>query len=73
MKALSLVISDKKIFENCILQTYFLTTWPIYATNQNHLNNFVGDHPGTIPVQFGQIPISDSREEVVWTFLYNSM
>jgi len=30
----------------------------------------VGDHPGTIPVQFGQIPISGSREEVVWTFPY---
>jgi len=27
----------------------------------------VGDHPGTIPVEFGQIPISGSKEEVVWT------
>jgi len=26
---------------------------------------FVRDHPGTIPVQFGQIPISGSREDVV--------
>ena len=25
----------------------------------------VGDHPGTIPVHFGQIPISGSRKEVV--------
>jgi len=25
MKALGLVVSDKKIFENCILKTYFLT------------------------------------------------
>jgi len=25
----------------------------------------VGDHPGIIPVEFGQIPISGSREEVV--------
>jgi len=25
MKALALVVSDKKIFENCILETYFLT------------------------------------------------
>jgi len=25
----------------------------------------VGDHPGTIPDEFGQIPISSSREEVV--------
>ena len=35
-----LIVSDKKIFENCILKTYFLTPWPTYATNQNHLNNF---------------------------------
>jgi len=34
----------------------------------------VRDHPGTIPVEFDQIPISGSREEVVWTFPYkNSM
>jgi len=25
----------------------------------------VGDHPGTIPVEFGQITISGSREDVV--------
>jgi len=30
----------------------------------------VGDHPGTIPVEFGQIPISSSREDVVGTFPY---
>ena len=40
MKALGLVVSDKNIFENCVLKTYFLTPWPTYATNQNHLNNF---------------------------------
>ena len=40
MKALDLVVSDKKIFENCIFKTYFLTLWPIYATNWNGLNNF---------------------------------
>ena len=40
MKALGLVVSDKKIFENCILKTYFLTLWPTYATNRNSLNNF---------------------------------
>ena len=39
MKALGLVVSDK-IFENCNLKTYFLTQWPTYTTNQNHLNNF---------------------------------
>jgi len=40
MKAPGLVVSDKKIFENCILKTYFLTPWPTYATNWNSLNNF---------------------------------
>jgi len=40
MKALGLVVSDKKIFENCILKTYFLTPWPTFATNWNGLNNF---------------------------------
>ena len=45
MKALGLVVSDKKIFENCILKTYFLTLWPTYATNQNYLNNFVRGPP----------------------------
>jgi len=40
MKALGLAVSDKKIFENCILKTYFLTLWPTYATNWNGLNNF---------------------------------
>ena len=42
MKALGFVVSDKKIFENCILKTYFLTPRPTYATNQNHLNNLGG-------------------------------
>jgi len=40
MKALGLVVSEMKIFENCILKTCFLTPLPIYATNWNGLNNF---------------------------------
>ena len=40
MKALGLVVSDKKIFENCILKTYFLTLLPTHATNWNNLNKF---------------------------------
>ena len=43
------VVSDKKIFENCILKGLCLITLPTYATNQNHLNNFgrgsPRDHP----------------------------
>jgi len=35
------------------------------SSNQNHLNIFVGDYPGIISVEFGQIPIIGSREEVV--------
>jgi len=30
----------------------------------------IGDHPGIIPVKFGQIPISGSREDVIWSFTY---
>jgi len=30
----------------------------------------VGNHPGTIPVEFSQITISGSREDVVLTFPY---
>jgi len=40
MKALGLVVLDKKILENCILKTYILNPWPTYATNQNLCNNF---------------------------------
>jgi len=49
MKAQGHVVSDKKIFENCILKTYFLTLWPTYATNQDHL---VEDYPRTLPAEF---------------------
>jgi len=34
------------------------------------LKNLVEDHPETISVDFGQIPISGSWEDVVWTFHY---
>jgi len=32
--------------------------------------NLVGDYSRTIPVEFGQITISGSRKDVVWTFPY---
>jgi len=32
--------------------------------------NLVEDHPGAIPVECGQIPISGSRYEVIWSFPY---
>ena len=40
MKALGLVVSDKKIFESFILKTYLLTPWPTYVANWIGLNNF---------------------------------
>ena len=30
----------------------------------------VGDHPGIIPAEFGQISISGSRDKVIWSFPY---
>jgi len=40
MKALGLVVLDKKIFESFILKTFLLTPWPTCAANWNGLNNF---------------------------------
>jgi len=65
MKAGGLLVSVK-IFENCILKTFCVTPWP----TKTIWTITVGNHPGTIPVEFGQIPISVSRKEVVWTFPY---
>jgi len=45
MKALGLVVSDKKISDNCIVKTYFLTLSPTYAINQYHLSNFCKGPP----------------------------
>ena len=64
MKALGLVVSDKKIFESFILKTYLLTPWPTYVANWIGLNNF-GDHTGIIPVKFGQNPMRGFRGDVV--------
>jgi len=66
MKALGLVVSDKKDFwklhfENLmcdLLMQPIRTIWKI----------LVGDHPGIIPAEFGQIIISGLREKVVWSF-----
>jgi len=69
MKALGLLASDKKIFENCILKTYFVTPWLTYATNQNHL---AGRQPGTIQFwpqgndlnNFGRGPLDDAIYQI---------
>ena len=73
MKALGLVLPDKKIFENCILETYF---WPRDLHMQpirTIWTILVGDQPGTIPVEFGQITISGSREDVVWKLHFENL
>ena len=70
MKALGLVVSDKKIFESFILKPIY---WPCDLLMQptgTVGTTLIGDHPGIIPVKFGQIPISGSREDVVWSFPY---
>jgi len=37
---MGLVVSDKKIFENGNFKILFMTQWPTYVANKNHLNNF---------------------------------
>jgi len=73
MKAQGLVVSDKEIFEKWILKTFF---WPrdlLMQPIRTIWKILVGDHPGTIPVEFGQIPISRSKKSCLKIFLYNSM
>ena len=70
MLALGLVVSDKKIFESFILKSIY---WPVtYLCNMQLtgtvLKILIEEHPGIIPMKFGQIPIRGSREDVVWTF-----
>jgi len=70
MKGLSSVVSDKKIFENCILKTFFWSRDLLMRQIRTIWTISVGVHTGTILVEFGQITISGLREEVVWTFPY---
>jgi len=69
MKALGLVLSEEKIFENRILKTYFFTSWPTYLPIRTIWTILVGGYPGAIPVEFGHITISGSRVDVFWSFL----
>jgi len=60
MKTLGLVVSDKKIFENCFLKTYF---WPrdlLMQPTGTVWTTLVEEHLGIIPVKFGQTPIQNS-------------
>jgi len=65
MKALGLVVSDKKIFESFILKPIY---WPrdlLMQPTGTVWTILIGDHLGIIPVKYGQIPISGSREDVI--------
>ena len=70
MKALGLVVSDKKIFESFILKPIYWTPDLLIQPTGTVWTTLIGDHPGIIPVKFGQIPINSSREDVVWSFPY---
>ena len=65
MKAMSLVVSDKKIFENCILKTYSLTHDLLMQRTGTVGTNLVEEHLGIIPVKFGQNLMSGFRGDVV--------
>ena len=60
----SSVVSDKKIFESCILKTYFLTRYLLMQQIRTIWTILVEDYLGTIPIEFGP----GSREEVIWSF-----
>jgi len=70
MKALCLVVKDKKIFESCILKPYFLTPWPTYATNQNHLNNFGRGLPRDHSCWVWSNNNKRFKIKVIWSFPY---
>ena len=65
MKALCLVVSDKKIFLNCFLKTFFWTHDLLMQPTVTIWTTLVGDHPGIISVKFGQNPSSGVRGEDV--------
>ena len=60
--------TGKKIFESFFLKPIY---WPrdlLMQPTETIWTTLIGDHPGIIPVKFGPIPISGSREDVVWSF-----
>jgi len=51
-------------------KTYLLIRDLLMQPTVTVWTTLIGEHPGIIPVKFGQIPISGSREDVVWSFPY---
>jgi len=64
MKALGFVVSDKKIFENCIFKTYFLPHDLHMQPTGTIWTTFVGDHQGFIPVKFSHNLMSGFKWDV---------
>ena len=62
MKSLGFVVFDKKIFEKCILKTFFLPRDLLLQATTTVWTHLVGDYLGIIPLKFGQTPISGFRD-----------
>ena len=56
-------ISKPIVWHRDVLMQPIRTIWII----------LVEDHTGTIPFEFGQIPVSGSREEVVWKLQFENL
>jgi len=66
MKAQGLVVSDRKKNGKLQLENLFFDPVTYWCNQSEQLEQ--GDHPGMIPVEFGQIPISGSGGEVIQSF-----
>jgi len=64
MKALGL----EEDFWKFHFKTYLLTRDLLMQPTGMVWTTLIGDHPEIIPVKFGEIPISNSREDEVWSF-----
>jgi len=47
------VVSEKKIFENCIMKTYFLICDLLMQPTGTFWTTLIEEHLGIIPVKFG--------------------
>ena len=65
IKYKSLVVLDKKIFENCILKSYFLPRDLLMQTTGNSLNNFVRGPPWNHSCEVWSKSMSGLRGEEV--------
>ena len=65
MKALGLVVSDKKIFESFILKPIYLPSDLLMQPTGTVKTTLTWDHPGINSVKFGQNPVCVFRGDVV--------